>query len=126
MKMMQFHSVLFRNLSTTVYKSVQTRYFSKQPRTPLIKFLGKRDLKKPVSEHSPSPRREELKPSTSTSDNIHLSQAPATKKGGWTPKPVKPHHPNAVDYFTLQNGIMHGRKKLSKEEMESIELGGAY
>eukprot|EP01040_Poterioochromonas_malhamensis_P005649 gene5648-6070_t len=115
--------------SHTPVMKVMVRMFAEQthqPRVPLIKFIGKRDLTKPHPHSSHRPSQTSAVPI----QEVLIVAAPvqastSSQKPAFTPKPVKPHHPNAVDYHTLKAGFMHGRKKLAADEILAIELGGA-
>ena len=96
-----------------------------QPRVPLIKFVGKRDLTQPQTHASTRPTLSTAPVQAAVPVQHTAPVVQSTKKPAFSPKPIKPHHPNAVDYSSLKAGFMHGRKKLSSEEMLAIELGGA-
>jgi hypothetical protein len=72
-------------------------------RTPLIKFVGKRDRKKV-----------ELKLPEVSAPVVPARQAP---------QPKKPQ--TGVDFFTLKDSAWYGRPKLSTKEIEAIMTGGA-
>ncbi len=69
-------------------------------RKPLIKFLGKRCLIPVI--------HQETKPV------LKVESKPLAKKTG-----------NGVDFFSLAGGAWFGRPKLSQEEIEAIQTGGA-
>lgn len=79
-------------------------------RTPLIKFIGKRDHKK----HTTVPQNK------SESQQQH---APSVVTPTDEFRPSKPQ--TGVDFYTLKEKAFFGRPKLSQKEMDAIESGGA-
>mmetsp|Transcript_5237 Transcript_5237/g.5366 ORF Transcript_5237/g.5366 Transcript_5237/m.5366 type:complete len:238 (+) Transcript_5237:199-912(+) len=78
-----------------------------QRRIPLIKFIGKRSLLR-----SSVPAHETGQSSTSTVSAAIKSSKPQKPKTG-------------VDFWSLKDGAWYGRPKLSIEEIDAIESGGA-
>lgn len=77
-------------------------------RTPMIKFVGKRDHKKSEIKETPT----HPAPVTPTADS---------------PRPWLPKKPQTgVDFTLLKDAAWHGRPKLSPKEMDAIMSGGAY
>jgi hypothetical protein len=97
------------------------------PRTPMIKFLGKRDHKA-VDHHDAAPqvKQQQVQPIQSQPITpVPVAAAPAKSgKYQFQPKPRKPHSPNAVEYYEVKGGVWHGRRKLTVDEVEAINTGG--
>lgn len=81
---------------------------STSSRTPLIKFIGKRDRKKVAL------------PSISTA----TTTAAGTTGLPRAPLPKKPQ--TGVEFTTLKDTAWYGRPKISQKEMDAIMSGGAY
>lgn len=81
---------------------------STSSRTPLIKFIGKRDRKKVAL------------PSV-------VSTATTTAGTGALPRAPLPKKPQTgVEFTTLKDTAWYGRPKISQKEMDAIMSGGAY
>jgi hypothetical protein len=126
--------LVFRSLSTSSHAH-------SQPRVPLIKFLGKREKGRPVSQPDPHHDTVRTNPASAPqgtkpvaaapfaapdSPSLSVTAAPGPKsKIPVVKKATKPHTPNALDYSQLKDKVWHGRLKLSPEEMSAIDSGGA-
>jgi len=100
------------------------------PRTPLIKFVGKRDHTAAEHHHQPVANAQQMKsavPIAPPKQTLPVTTAtPASKSGKFVfqPKPRKPHTPTAVEYYEIKGGVWHGRHKLTVDEVEAINMGG--
>jgi hypothetical protein len=91
-----------------------TNALSKQSRTPLIKFLGKRSLLK-----------------TTPTNPSHQGPPGIVTTPQQLPSPSLQHKKVAkvgtgVDFTTLDGGAWYGRPRLTKQEMDAIDSGGAF
>jgi hypothetical protein len=109
------------NTTSTTTASVDTDNLHRS-RTPSIKFLGKRSLLKDVHTTTSQPVSAPQE-TPSTAQNVNKLTITASKAQEEWLVPKKPQ--TGVDFLTLKDTAWYGRPKLSQQEIEAIESGGA-
>ncbi len=97
--------------------AVRRAHSAAAPRVPMIKFIGKRSLLPKTAHHAAS-----TPAAAPAATAVASIPTPAARPAA--PQPTKKVG-NGIDMIALKDGAWHGRPKLSKAEMEAIDMGGA-